>query len=77
MGHLVLFVCGYLANVFFLISFAACLVIFVFFKGQSAVHFLLPTAAEEDLILAYVTTAFFLKVLIVIFCLFFFNSPDT
>lgn len=62
LGHLVIFTCGYLANVFFLIAFSTSVVIFVFFKGQSAVYVLLPNPAEEELIHIYVTAAFSLKV---------------
>lgn len=60
--HLTLFTCGNLANVFFLIVFCASLDIFVFFKGQSAIHVLLPSPAQEELIKVYVTVAFVLKV---------------
>lgn len=63
-AHLALFTCGNLANVFFLIVFCASLDIFVFFKGQSAIHVLLPTDAQEELIQIYLTTAFVLKVFI-------------
>lgn len=61
-AQLVLFTCGNLANIFFLIVFCASLDIFVFFKGQSAIHVLLPTDAQEELIKVYVTSAFVLKV---------------
>lgn len=62
LGHLILFTCGYLANVFFLISFCASVIVFVFFKGQSVVHVLLPSPSEEHLLYVYVMVAFFLKV---------------
>lgn len=62
LAHLILFTCGNLANVFFLVVFCASLDIFVFFKGQSAIHVLLPKEDQEEAIKIYIILAFLLKV---------------
>ncbi|KAK6624732.1 hypothetical protein RUM44_011592 [Polyplax serrata] len=61
-GQLLIFTCGNLANVFFFIVFCACLNFFIFFKGQSVIHVLLPREDQETVIKLYIIFAFLLKI---------------
>nr|CAD7394278.1 unnamed protein product [Timema cristinae] len=67
LGQLALFSCGNLANVFFLVVACASIHVLFFYKGQSVVHVLLPSAAQETLIKNYVIAAFSLKIVEVVY----------
>nr|CAD7441633.1 unnamed protein product [Timema bartmani] len=67
LGQLALFSCGNLANVFFLVVACASVHVLFFYKGQSVVHVLLPSAAQETLIKNYVIAAFSLKIVEVVY----------
>ncbi|XP_063221567.1 meckelin isoform X2 [Bacillus rossius redtenbacheri] len=61
LGHVALFSCGHLASAFFCVVACACLHGFIFYKGQSSAHLLLPDAVQERLVASYVVSAFVLK----------------
>ena len=58
----VLHTCGRLSDTFFMVVAGAATHTFLFYKGQSVPHVLLPGPYEEYLIFTYVIVAFSLKV---------------
>jgi len=62
LGQLIVFACGNLANVFFLVVACASFHTFTFYKGQSVVQVLLPSHQQDLLVRSYVISAFSLKV---------------
>lgn len=60
--RLVLHTCGRLSDSFFIVVAGAATHTFLFYKGQSVPHVLLPGPYEEYLIFTYVIVAFTLKV---------------
>ncbi|XP_068992594.1 meckelin [Neodiprion pinetum] len=70
-----IFCCGLLGNVFIFVVFCASAYMFIFFKGQTVMHVLLPSEANEETVRIFVIVAFSLKVNNDIFS-FFTNLSD-
>lgn len=56
------FCCASLANIFAVVAYFSCLYWFVFFKQQTYLHVILPSAEQEQEIKHYVISIFVLKV---------------
>lgn len=66
LGKFLIFICGNLATVFFIVVFCACLNWFIVFKNQDVVHLLLPVPDQEKFLSVYISIAFVMKALHVI-----------
>ncbi|KAK7082574.1 Meckelin [Halocaridina rubra] len=74
--HLLVTVCGNLANVFFIVMLFACLYWTIFFKRQDVVHLFLLTDDQEKLIKEYLIAACFLKLIQIVHILYIQVSLD-
>ncbi|XP_012263397.3 meckelin [Athalia rosae] len=71
-----IFCCGILGNIFIFVSFCASVYTFIFYKGQTVLHVLLPSDTTEEKVRIFVIVAFCLKLVETITLVYRFRNLD-
>ena len=68
--HFIIFTCSALSAVFFAVVAVTCIQWLLFFKQQTVVYRVLPSASQDNLLRAFLITGFVLKILDILYILY-------